>query len=132
MNPLQGSQCAQTSWVLFPISCKTQNFSFLSKHPGYRSKFVTFSPSLKRSDSKSFKSSSYKKRFSSLYVVSKSFFDECFLFYVTTGRCCFFINVYRSDFFSTDLLLLSCFERRMCFICYLRNNSTVPVPTSHD
>ena len=51
---------------------------------------------LKRNDPQTFKSGSWK--FSSVYVVGTTCFDECFLFYVITGRHYFsweFINTTR-------------------------------------
>ena len=41
---------------------------------------------LKRNVSQTFKSSSCRKSFQSVYIIDTTWFDECFLFHYTTGR----------------------------------------------
>ena len=87
------SACEKTSLILI-ISIHL----LLSSLEMQRRVMQTYRPSitqvillfLKRNDSQTFKSSSCKKIFSSLYVIVTICLDKCFLFHVITGRRCFY------------------------------------------
>ena len=54
-----------------------------ANRPKYTSSFL-ICPNLNDSDSQTFKRSSRKKNFPSVYVIDATCFDECFLFHVIT------------------------------------------------
>ena len=96
--------------LLFSIKVKED-----SHRPKYTSSFL-ICPNL--NDSQTFKSSSCKKIFFSVYVVHATCFDVCFSFYVITGSRYFF-NRHIVVFFETSVL------KEVRILRYLHNNSVV-------
>ena len=68
-------------------------FSIKVKENSYRTKYTLFNffnLSESKPAHKPSKAATAKKFFSSVYVIDASWFDECFLFYLITGRRYFF------------------------------------------
>ena len=68
-----------------------------------------------------------KKSFQSVYIIDTTCFDECFLFYVTTGRHYFLYKfIVTQRFGKTAMLLCSLkqmlWKKSAFYICYLHNN----------
>ena len=62
-----------------------------------------------------------KDFFSAVYFVSETWFDECFI-RCYNRKAIFSLKVIVTlRLFSTAMLLLSCFERNLYFLCCLRN-----------
>ena len=71
-----------------------------------------------------------KKPFPSVYIISTTCFDECFLFHLMTGRHYFLCKFIDTQWFGTTAMLLrslkQVFRRKSAFyIRYLWNNITV-------
>ena len=84
---------------------------------------VFFLLCLRRNNPQTFKGTATKTLFSSVHVITKTCFDECFLFHVRTGRRYFLWKlIVTLRFFKSpccSFLWSLCFEKSSSFMCYL-------------